>query len=100
MKLSFRKSGGFAPVFVGCSFDTRAKADAEAAELESLVKASGIMQMSSKKSPHARDVFYYTFAIELDGKSKELTLDQLNLPESLQPLLNFLLERSKNMLPD
>ena len=97
MKLSFRKSGGFAPVFMGCIFDTDAKPEPE---LEALVKSSKIMEQTSKKHPSARDVFYFTFTIDMNGTNKSVTFDQLNVPQEVEPLLNYLLERSTNMLPE
>lgn len=101
MKLSFRKSGGFAPIFQGCKFDTESSpTDVEAVQVEALVKASGIMSEKSRKVPAARDVFLYTFDIELDGLNNKVTFDQLSVPPSVQPLLEFLLSRAKNMLPD
>ncbi len=100
MKVNFRKSGGFAGMFSGCEFDTSVQKDAESSELEALVESSGIMSLTDKRVEQARDVFLYTFAIESNGKSHELTLDQLSVPAELKPLLDFLLKRSKNMLPD
>ncbi len=100
MKLYFTKSGGFAPIFQGCRFDSAQDRQAECKELEELVRASGIMQETSKRVPQARDVFYYTFEIELDGQKQELTFDQLSVPDSCKQLLEFLLCRSKNMLPE
>ncbi len=101
MKLSFRKSGGFAPIFQGCQFDTEANpADLEAIQVESLVGASGIMNEQSKRVQAARDVFYYTFDIEMKGQRHKVTFDQLSVPPKVQPLLDYLLARAKNMLPD
>ncbi len=101
MKLSFRKSGGLVPLFQGCQFDTEANIpDADALQLEALVGESGIMSEKNKKVPAARDVFYYTFDIELAGKKNIVTFDHLSVPPKIQPLLGFLLARAKNMLPD
>jgi len=100
MKLSFRKSGGFAPIFQGCEFDTANAADVDAAAVEALARSSNIINEASARVPQARDVFYYTFDVELDGKTNKVTFDQLSVPEKVKPLLDFLMARSKNMLPD
>ena len=97
MKLNFRKSGGFAPIFVGCQFDTEKE---PAPELDALVRSSGIMSEKSKRVEAARDVFYYTFEIELDGQKQKVTFDQLSVPTAVKPLLDYCLSQSKNMLPD
>jgi hypothetical protein len=101
MKLSFRKSGGFAAMFQGCKFDTDANpADAEALLVETMVKESDIMTETSKRVAAARDVFFYTFDIELNGQTHKVTFDQLSVPPKVKPLLEFLLARVKNMMPD
>lgn len=100
MKLYFRKSGGFAPIFQGCQFDTTANRNEDSQELEALVAAGKILNQTSKKVPQARDVFYYTFDLELDGKTNSVTFDQLSVPDEVKPLLEFCLARAKNMMPD
>lgn len=97
MKLSFRKSGGFAPIFVGCQFDTES---VPCPELEKIVETSGILSEKSKRVEGARDVFYYTFDVEFDGRKNKVTLDQLSVPETVKPLLEYCLSHSKSMLPE
>ena len=86
-------------MFMGCEIDT-APNDADATELESLVASSKIMSQSSKKVAAARDVYLYSFDMEKDGQKHSVTFDQLSVPEEVKPLVDFLLKRSKNMLPD
>lgn len=97
MKLKFRKSGGFAAMFMGCEFDTETS---PAPELEALVKSSNIVNERSKRVEAARDVFYYTFEVDLNGQKNKVTFDQLSVPETVKPLLEYCLSQSKNMLPD
>lgn len=97
MKLYFRRSGGFAPIFQGCNFDTEANPDPI---LDGMVQASGIMSETNKKVPQARDVYYYTFEIELNGQKHKVTFDQLSVPEKVKPLLEFCQKHAQNMLPD
>lgn len=100
MKVYFRKSGGFAAIFFGFQLDTDEQPGPEAEELKSLIKSSGIMQMSDKRVEKARDVYLYTWQITENAKEYSVTLDQLSVPEAVKPLLDFCLARSKNMLPD
>jgi hypothetical protein len=101
MKLRFRKSGGFAPIFQGCQFDTDANpSGADNARLLELVESSGIISETGKQNPLARDVFLFTFEIEMSGRRNRVTFDQLSVPAKVQPLLDFLMERAKNMLPE
>lgn len=100
MKVSFRQSGGFAPIFKGVQIDTTANPGPEANELETLIKSSGILQLSDAKVKGARDVFYYTFDIDTGSGVHSVTLDQLSIPAPVQPLVEFLKARSKNLLPD
>ena len=100
MKVSFRQSGGFAPIFVGASFDTEANPGPEATELEALIKNSGILTLSNAKVKGARDVYFYTFDIDTGNQKHEVTLDQLSVPPAVQPLIDFVKARSRNMLPD
>jgi hypothetical protein len=101
MKLSFRKSGGFAPIFQGFEFDSEADlADADRAKIMALIEESGIMSETSKRVQAARDVFLYSFEIESEGQKKRVIFDQLSVPAKVKPLLDFLLGRSKIMPPD
>ncbi|MBX9687871.1 MAG: hypothetical protein K2X27_14290 [Candidatus Obscuribacterales bacterium] len=100
MKLAFRKSGGFAPIFLGCQFDTAAEPGPEMTELEALITESNIITQTGKRVPQARDVYLYTFEIELNEKKNKVTFDQLSVPPEVKPLLDFCLARAQNMMPD
>ncbi|MBY0546056.1 MAG: hypothetical protein K2W95_02075 [Candidatus Obscuribacterales bacterium] len=100
MKVTFRQSGGFAPIFVGFQVDTDAAPGPESTELEKLVIDSGIMKLSDAKVKGARDVYFYTFDIQMAELKHSVTLDQLSVPPAVQPLVEFLKARSRNMLPD
>ena len=96
MKLSFRKSGGFAPIYQGCDFDTEKNPqEPDSVHLLALILESGIMTEKSKQVPAARDVFLYSFEIELNAQKNRVTFDQLSVPAKVKPLLDFLLERAK-----
>lgn len=94
MKLKFQQSGGFAPIILSCQFDTQANPGAEAEELERLVERSGLGTFTGVQAKGARDVYYYTFEIDMNGKSHKVTFDQLSVPKSLEQLLEFLKARA------
>jgi hypothetical protein len=100
MRVYFRKSGGFAAMFVGFILDTDEKPGPEAEELKSLVQSSGIMSKRDMRMEKARDVYLYTWQITENGKDHSVTIDQLSMPEEVKPLLDFCMARAKNMLPD
>lgn len=101
MKVNFRRTGGFAATAIGCALDTEALPSAEADELEMLIKQSGILQRESAKIAGARDVHYYTVDIEgADIQAHSVTFDDPSIPPEVQPLFDFLVVRSKNLMPD
>ncbi len=100
MKVSFRKSGGFAPIFEGCILESGKIADEESKQLAGLIESSHILTAEGKRTPGARDVHLFTFDVDYKGQHNKVTFDQLNIPAEIKPLLEFLLERSKDMMPD
>ena len=100
MKITFRESGGFAPVFRGCEINPDALPPEEAAQVQALVEASGLLTMSDRRVESARDVRVYTLHFETGAEAHEVTLDQLSVPESARPLLDLLRARSRDLLPD
>lgn len=68
-------------------------------DLEILVRQSGVIGAEGKRVPGARDVFLYTFEIEDQGKAFSVTFDELSVPEPAKPLVEFLLARSKSLMP-
>ncbi|HZS03020.1 MAG TPA: protealysin inhibitor emfourin [Chloroflexota bacterium] len=100
MKVTFRESGGFAPIFRGCELDTDDLPAEEAAQLQGLVAASGILAMRDARVEAARDVRLYTFGVQTDRGAHEVTFDQLSVPDTVRPLLDLLRAKSRNLLPD
>ncbi len=97
MKISFRESGGFAGLIRGCEIDTKQLSNQEAAQLESLVTHSGIFQHQGKATPNARDVFNYEVVVETDKETHRASFNDMNLPESAIPLLEYLQARAEPM---
>ncbi|HZS01276.1 MAG TPA: protealysin inhibitor emfourin [Chloroflexota bacterium] len=100
MKIVFRESGGFAPVFRGCELDTDHLSPQEAGQVQSLVDTSGILAMHDRRVQEARDVRLYTFIVETDRGRHRVTFDQLSVPEGVRPLLDLLRAQSRDLLPD
>ncbi len=99
LKLTFRRTGGFAPLPIGCVIDTAA-GGAEALECERLVATSGIAKTVSAKVKGACDVHYFHIEIDHDGTLQVFDFDQISLPSSVRPLVQFLIEMSTEALQD
>jgi hypothetical protein len=98
MKIKFRQSGGYAGLRMGCDLDTDLLSTAESSKLESLVKASGISQSKSSHSKNTADVISYQITIETKDGTHQMTFDDLTLPESVIPLLDYL-QNQAQVLP-
>ncbi len=90
MKINFHQSGGYAGLRMGCELDTNVLSIDEAAQLESLVKTSGILQTKSARSENTADLINYEITIEIKEGKHQVTFDDLTLPESIVPLLDYL----------
>lgn len=100
MKITFRRSGGFAPMPMQCVIDTASCSQEDAKQLEALMDSSDIMQAESASIPGARDVRYYLIEIERDGQMKSLKYDELSVPAKAKPLVQFLQSRAQNLFGD
>jgi hypothetical protein len=99
MKVSFRESGGFAPILRGCELDTDTLPTDDAARLKALVEASGILTMQTVRS-RGMDIRVYDLTVQTDRGSHQVTFDQLSLPDAARPLLDFLRLHSRDLLED
>jgi hypothetical protein len=98
MKIRFRQSGGFAGLIHSCSIDTGELSLAQAAEIENLVKTSGVLaakipfwrKIVSWQRIVARDLFYYSISIESSEGTYRVEFDDSNVPEGSRPLLKYL----------
>ena len=100
MRVQFRQSGGFAPIFRGCDLDTETLPADEAHRLEHLIEESGILNLESARVPGARDVRLYEIALERGAGAYEIRFDHLSVPAKARPLLEFLQARSRDLPPD
>jgi hypothetical protein len=95
MKIKFRQSGGYAGLRMGCDLDTNSLSSDEATQLESLVNTSGILQANSGRSENAADLISYEMTIETQSGTHQVKFDDLTLPESVLPLLDYLQSKAK-----
>lgn len=100
MKVSYRRTGGFAPIPVSCVIDTDTCSPEDAAELRRLVIAGEIMQANSRTTPAARDVRLHTLNINDGDTVKEVKWDDINIPPEARPLIQFMQARAKTMFGD
>ena len=92
MKLTFRQTGGFAGLSLGCEIDDAELTRAEAARLRRLVRRGRLEDVAAPAD--ARDVTTYQITIETPGGVRRATFHDLAVPEGLQPLLDFLQRRA------
>ena len=96
MKISFRPSGGYAGLIMVSEIDTDSLAAEAAAELKSLVEQSGVSQARRKQTPNSADLLNYEITIETKKGIHQVSFDDISLPESVIPLLEYLQDRAKS----
>lgn len=100
LKIRFKQSGGFAPLWRGCELDTAMMLPDEVVQLEYLLSLAGLSKAVSMKTPGACDVLLYHIELEDDkGSLIALSFDQIALPAKIRPLVDFLLEKSQPLCP-
>lgn len=95
MKIKFRQSGGYAGLRMSCEINTASLPSEEATQLISLVENSRIFQATSQRTPNAADLLTYEFTIETKAGTHQVSFDDLSLPESIRPLLEYLQSQTK-----
>jgi hypothetical protein len=100
MKVTYTRTGGFAPIPVTCALDTTACAPDEAQELVRLVTVSGIMHAQSRTNPAARDVRLHSIKINDNQTDKEVEWDDISIPAEARALVQFLQQRAKTIFND
>ncbi|MFN6474437.1 MAG: protealysin inhibitor emfourin [Nostoc sp. SerVER01] len=95
MKVKFCQSGGYIGLRNGCELDTDLLPPDEIAKLQSLVEHSNILETESAHSQSARDLFNYDITIEINEKVHHTSFDDINIPENIVPLLDYLQSKAK-----
>jgi hypothetical protein len=87
MRLSLRRTGGFAGMAFNADVDTATLSASERERVEQLA-AKLATSPPGPRNPQARDVYTY----ELHAGGKTYTADDTNLPDDWRPLLDWLSE--------
>ena len=94
MKITYRQTGGYACLILGCEVDTDSLSQSEVAQLESLLEESGILQAKIESTPEARDLCNYEFRIETKEGIINRSFNDFNLPPSAEKLLDYFQQRA------
>lgn len=96
MQISFERSGGFAGMTVSLSVDTASLSTDAAAQLSSLVAAADFFQLPAElPTPAQPDRFQYRVTIEAEGQKQTVTVGEAGVPDTLRPLLDWLVEAAR-----
>lgn len=90
MRVRFVQSGGFAGLVKECVLDTATLDASGAAQLETLVRESGLHPAKPARSRRGRDLRTYEVTIEEGGKAFTVAFDDETVPEAAKPLLAHL----------
>ena len=92
MKVEYVRTGGVAGIRLTATLDTETLPHAEADRLRRLVAAARLFdQPASRPSPAPEtDRFQYRVTVEEGDRIKKIELDESSVPETLQPLLDYL----------
>lgn len=99
MKVTFRQSGGYAGLIRGCELDTDSLSPDEAITLQSLVEESGILKVKDGHTPQGRDLLQYKITVETSEGVYHVSFDDMTLPESAAPLIEYLQSHSTPRSP-
>ena len=97
MKIQFARTGGVAGIRLTATLDTEMLPPDEADSLRRLIAAASFFdQPSSRQSPIRRaDRFEYHVTVEEGDRIKKVELDESSVPETLQPLLDYLVDSAR-----
>jgi hypothetical protein len=90
MRLAFRRSGGYLGLTSTCEVDTATLPPDEAAQLQELVKQSGVDSATSAHSARGADLIEYELVLETPHGSRTVAFDTMTLPSSARPLVEYL----------
>jgi hypothetical protein len=92
MKISFKRSGGFAGMRLSFTIDTLSLTGGEGQILEDLVEKTGFFDMppTLPSPPGSVDRFQYQIVVETSSKHHAIDVGEAALPDSLRPLIDQL----------
>ncbi len=95
LRISIERSGGFAGITVRTTIDEKDLAPDEALKLRRLVERADFLNLSKKITPRSArpDRFQYELSLEESGEKHTVTAGEETMPESLKPLVKWLMEK-------
>jgi hypothetical protein len=93
-KIKLRRSGGFAGLTTAYELDANLLSPAETSQLQTLVQRSGLLQANSQHTPDGRDLINYEITIQTERCTHTVSFDDLSLPETAKPLIDYLERKS------
>ena len=99
MKVRLIQSGGFLGIVRSCEVDTAALGADAAAELERLVRGSGISSSGEHLSESGRDLHVYEITVEDGDSSWTVVFDDASVPPAVRPVFAYLRERARPVPP-
>ena len=95
MKISVRRSGGFANIGAHAEVDTSKLPRERADELQRLIKGASLPDQPPPplRSAHAADVYQYDITLDDGSGSKTYRADDLTMPDKWRSLVDFLLKQ-------
>jgi emfourin len=95
--VQFSREGGFTGVGLTADVDSRSLSPEYAERLRRLIEAADFFNLPARsKSQPGADRFQYRLAVELGGHRKVVQIGDGSVPESLQPLIDFLTGLAKS----
>ena len=90
MKISYRRTGGFAGMVMSFDIDTETLPEEQAGEIQGLVSAADFFALPATitSSAPGADQFQYKLTVETEGRRHTVEVGDAAVPENLWPLLN------------
>jgi hypothetical protein len=94
MKISFERSGGFAGLILATAIDTQTLSSAESEQIHQIMDVDffGLPKADSSSQP---DRFHYQITVEEGDRQHTVEFGESTMPDSLRPLVDWMLERCK-----
>jgi hypothetical protein len=100
MKVSFRQSGGFGGLILGCELDTEKLPPAEAEEILRLMRESALDNIGTKSSVKGADLMTYEIMVADKGRTTKAAFDDMTMPANVRALVDFLSRRASAVALD
>jgi hypothetical protein len=92
MRITFKRSGGFAGISLSLNLDTLTSPPDQAKLIEHLVETAGFFDLPTllPSPPGSADRFQYRLEIDSSGRQHAVDIGEAALPDSLRPLIDQL----------